>query len=84
MQLRDNALDNRDAWVHKMFLLEAVGSPQSVGAPLLTPHGADGGGVREIPRANLLQDGHKDVRVAQDVVSGGGVTGVIVVIAVEH
>ena len=53
--------------------LEAVHSPQSVGAPLLTPHGADGGGARQVARAiNLLQDGREEVRVAQDVPGSGG------------
>ena len=53
--------------------LEAVHSPQSVGAPLLTPHGADGGGARQVARAtDLLQDGREEVRVAQDVSGSGG------------
>ena len=53
--------------------LEAVRSPQSVGAPLLTPHGADGGGARQVARAtDLLQDGREEVRVAQDVSGSGG------------
>tara|TARA_B100000795_G_scaffold80507_1_gene57773 strand:+ start:967 stop:1314 length:348 start_codon:yes stop_codon:yes gene_type:complete len=53
--------------------LEAVRSPQTVGAPLLTPHGADGGGVRQVGGAtDLLQDGREEVRVAQDVSGSGG------------
>eukprot|EP00964_Phaeocystis_antarctica_P117801 scaffold81623_cov60-Phaeocystis_antarctica.AAC.2 len=46
---------------------------QTVGAPLLTPHGADGGGVRQVGGAtDLLQDGREEVRVAQDVSGSGG------------
>ena len=47
---------------------QAVRSPQRVGAPLLTPRGADGGGVRQVAGASeLLQDRREEVRIAQDV-----------------
>ena len=47
---------------------QAVRSPQRVGARLLTPRGADGGGVRQVAGASeLLQDRREEVRIAQDV-----------------